>query len=154
MICFNGLFFLKKNEKQKQKTKKEEKRIMMIPLTNEEYFDNDVCMNCYHVMDLPVIFYLPDDRGFLELCQSCAFGVYQCAGCRNLVSHLEAFPYREMVYTGPMNTFDDIHIFCRECVDSNEPYHNLYPPNDKEYDTDVDNDLETCDDESMTQVLC
>lgn len=130
---------------------------MMIPLTTEEYFDNDVCMNCYNIMDLPVIFYLPDDRGFLELCQSCAFGVYQCSGCLNLVSHLQDTPFREMVYTGPSGTFEDIHIFCRECADFDEesqPYERRQDDNTECDDTDVDSDIETCDDESMTQVIC
>jgi len=118
---------------------------MSIVLTAEEYFDNDVCMNCYTVIDFPITFYLPGDQ-FLTLCESCSFGMYQCARCRNIVSHLEDTPHREMVYTGPDGTFDDFFIRCRECANQNLVVY--------EDETDTEEGVETCDIEEQTLVMC
>ena len=124
---------------------------MVIPLTNEEYFDNEVCMNCHHVMDFPIHFYLPMDQ-VIELCESCSFGLYQCARCGMMVSHLQDTIYREMVYTGPENTFDEFFIVCRECSETN-----ITVPIDKEeeYNTETEQDFDDlCGTETSTQIMC
>jgi len=123
---------------------------MVIPLTNEEYFDNEVCMNCHHVMDFPIHFYLPMNQ-VIELCEICSFGLYQCARCGMMVSHLQDSIYREMVYTGPENTFDDFFILCRECSEINTT--NL--KEHEEYDTETEQEFDdVCDVETSTQILC
>lgn len=126
---------------------------MVIPLTNEEYFNNEVCMNCHHVMDFSIHFYLPSNQ-IIELCESCSFGLYQCARCGMMVSHLQDTVYREMVYTGPENTFDEFFILCREC--SQVGRMDITTPNDQEeYDTETEQDFDDfCDTETSTQMMC
>jgi len=121
---------------------------MAIVLTTEEYFE-DVCMNCYRVMDFPITFYLPENQVMI-LCENCSFGVYQCARCHHVVSHLEDTPYREMVYAGPEGTFDDFFIRCRECA-----YQNLVE-DDVHYDSDTDTEEEIneCLTDEQTQIIC
>lgn len=105
----------------------------MIPIPIEEYFENEVCMDCYSVLDYPIYFHVPGNHTPLILCESCSFGLYQCARCRHIVSHLDRPSFREMVYTGLPDTFYDEHIFCRECA------HNVPPlQEDDDDDTDVE----------------
>lgn len=119
---------------------------MVIPLTHEEYFDNHVCMNCYHVMDVPIHFHFPDDN-MLELCENCSFGLYQCVQCGKMVSHLQNDLYGQMVYTGPENPFDPSFIFCHECVENGQQ-------TEEEDDTDIEQESDCCDLETSTQILC
>lgn len=127
---------------------------MVIPLTNEEYFDTDICMNCHHVMDFPIHFYLPMDQ-VIELCESCSFGLYQCARCGMMVTHLQDTIYREMVYTGPENTFDDFFIMCRECSEISTMNTNTSLNEEEEYDTETEQELDdVCDVETSTQIMC
>ena len=85
----------------------------------------------------------------LELCGSCSFGVYQCYRCSNLVSHLEDTLYREMVYCGPDDTFEDIWILCRQCVGGG-----VGNVRDDPEDTDTEEDIEMCFEDTDTQILC
>lgn len=91
---------------------------MMIPLPVEEYFQDETtcCMSCHSVHNLSNNFYLMNDET-ITLCHDCSFGVFQCSRCRHLVSHLNHMPYRELVYGGSSNTFNNMFIFCRECFD-------------------------------------
>lgn len=100
----------------------------MIPIPVEEYFENEVCMECYSVMDYPIQFDVPGSTP-LMLCESCSFGLYQCAQCRCIVSHLEHPRFGGMVYTGNHNTFEEWYIFCQECA---------HPPVREDDDTDVE----------------
>ena len=122
----------------------------MIPLTSEEYFDNEVCMNCHNVMDIPIRFYTSVQ--VVELCESCSFGLYQCARCGMMVSHLADTMYEDMVYTGPENTFDDFYIRCRGCSQAATPEKQEEEDN---YDTETELEFEDlCDTEISTQVIC
>lgn len=122
---------------------------MVIPLTMEDYFDNEVCMNCHHVLDFPIRFVLPDHTP-LELCENCSFGLYQCSMCGVIVSHLQDTIHPEMVYTGPENTFDDVFIFCRQCVAAM----NAFPEEEQECDTQPEEEHDDfCGIETTTQVL-
>jgi hypothetical protein len=124
---------------------------MVIPLTNEEYFDNEVCMNCHHVMDFPIHFYLPSNQ-LIELCENCSFGLYQCARCGIMVSHFQDTIYHEMVYTGPENTFDEFFIHCREC---SQVVMTTLNDQEEEYDTETEKDFDDlCDTETSTQIMC
>lgn len=60
----------------------------MIPLSLEEYFQMEVCMNCHVMMSIPVIFYLPDDN-VLRLCEECAMGLQQCMECHRFLVGME-----------------------------------------------------------------
>jgi len=126
---------------------------MVIPLTMEEYFDNEVCMNCHHVVDFPIQFEL-SNHTLLELCESCSFGLYQCIMCRGIVTHLQNTIYPEMVYTGPENTLNDVFIFCGECMAAM----NVLPGEEEEpeYDTETEQEFDDdfCQVETATQILC
>lgn len=124
---------------------------MMIPLTHEEYFENEVCMSCYTPMDYPIQFYFPNNET-LSLCGSCSFGIYQCARCHCLVSHLENTLHPEMVYTGPEGTFEDFFIRCRECAFSFIEDENI-KENEEEYETDVEESFEMCENDTNTQII-
>lgn len=89
----------------------------MIPLTVEEYFENEVCMNCQTAVFQCHDFYMPDGR-ILSFCGHCAFGLHQCSVCRCLVSSYEDAPYRRMFYQGPEGTFEESFIFCTSCADT------------------------------------
>ena len=84
----------------------------MIPLTLEEYFDVELCTDCHEAVSL---------RG-IALCAHCAFGLYTCATCEAVVSHLPDTRYREMVYTGPQDRFDGMFVLCGECAGEEDGY--------------------------------
>ena len=126
---------------------------MVIPLTNEEYFDNEVCMNCYTVIEYPTFLHLPSHE-VLELCGSCSFGLFQCSQCGHITTHLNDTPYREMVYMGPQNTFDDHYIFCRECADNRQFIERSDNEEESEYETDTEQEFDICESDTQTQILC
>lgn len=105
----------------------------------DEYFENEVCMNCYSVMDYYISFDIPGHENVLLLCESCSFGLYQCRRCRHIVSHLENTNYRQMVYTGRPNTFFDEFIFCWECSQTADLQ-------EDDTDTETETDVEDMDD--------
>lgn len=129
----------------------EKNKNMTIALTMEEYFDNEICMNCYTVIDFPITFYLPENQVII-LCESCSFGMYQCARCHHIVSHLEDTIHREMVYTGPDGTFEDFFIRCRECA--NTTLQNIEIIADTDVDTDSEEETDLCHVDEETQIMC
>jgi hypothetical protein len=82
----------------------------------------------------------------VELCESCSFGLYQCAECHHIVSHLEDSPYRGLVYLGPPNTWDEAYIVCEGCAGTDTDA-------DTDADTDVEEGVDLCHTDADTQPL-
>jgi len=86
------------------------------------------CMNCDNLSIEFFYFHLPCNE-IVRMCSHCSHGLYHCHDCRHIVSHTND-NYRQMVYIGPENTFDDRYILCEDCA-----YYRTNNDNDTDSDT-------------------
>jgi hypothetical protein len=116
----------------------------MFPLPLEEYFQ-DICYQCQAIVDdVPHPIFLSEEEPVI-LCQECSFDVHQCIQCTRLVSR-HGNPFREMVYAGAENVWDELFIFCRECFE--------FLQQEEDADTDTEEEeVFVCTVSSETQLI-
>lgn len=112
----------------------------MFPLPLEEYFQ-DICHQCRRaIVNVSHNFYISQEE--VILCQDCSFDVYQCIQCTQLVSR-HSRQFREMVYAGADNVWDELFIFCRECFECLQ----------QEEETDTEEEVFVCTVNVETQTI-
>lgn len=114
----------------------------MFPLPLEEYFQ-DICYQCQAIAEILHPVFLSQEEEVV-LCQECILDVYQCTQCTRLVSR-HGNLFREMVYAGADNVWDELFIFCRECFE--------FLQQDEELDTDTEEEVFVCTVSAETQLI-